>query len=376
VDAMNAALIGLLGLVVGALLTGVTTLWVEGNKRRKSAAVAAYLIAGELGRAQGRVDSALKADPKQWWLGDLPTSAWQERLMELGFKASPDLLQNLSDAYVIIDRLNVDRGLGEMPETTATELQNTDLPAIKIVKDKLDGIAGSLAVKREWRLTRRWGFGIAAAIIVVVALIALIVPRPDVNSNTMAAVVETWSGSHSLASCNPQGVDWSCNVTRLSGPRSACELSASTSSTSTSADRLIATSAISSDSASSGSQMFSGTACTETAVNPVDVSTISGRAVGFSPPSQIERAEAAQRIFASNLPRQRPLAAAWDWIKNLVNPSPALTPSPAPTGALATVDRRGGIKDSLCQGSLGGDGMSEAVAESTQMLKWNLLGDW
>jgi hypothetical protein len=52
VDAMNAALIGLLGLVVGALLTGVTTLWVEGNKRRKSAAVAAYLIAGELGRAQ------------------------------------------------------------------------------------------------------------------------------------------------------------------------------------------------------------------------------------------------------------------------------------------------------------------------------------
>jgi hypothetical protein len=319
-DAVNAALIGLIGVVVGALLTGFASLWVEEKKRQRSAAVAAYLIADELATSYGRIESALDANPMQWWLGDLPTRAWQEHLKDLGFKASADSLQDLANAYIIIDRLNVDRGSDELPAKLVTELQTADLPAIKIVKDNLCTTAKSLSVNPKLRGLRRRSSQVAAALIFVVALIAVIVPHPDVNSTTMASVVESWFGNHSFASCDPHGVDWSCNVLQLSGSRNACGLETSIASTGTSAARVVTAAVASGNSTTSSAPEVLGEACTDTVVDHINLSTTANLVVGLPQrPAEIERARASGAILTKPKPEQRPIAAFWGTIRNLLH---------------------------------------------------------
>ena len=199
--------------------------------------------------------------------------------MEFGSQASPKSLQELADAYRIIDRLNADKGDGELSDKLKNELRGTDVPAIKLVKEHVDAAARSISVKPALRETRRWGFRIVAALIFVVALVAVIVPYPNVNSTTMATVVESWFGNNSLASCDPQGVDWSCNVVLLSGSRNSCGLETFSASVGRPVARVDTTAITSND---SGGSDVSGGTCTETAGDPIDLSTNATVIAGLS----------------------------------------------------------------------------------------------
>jgi hypothetical protein len=77
---MTAALIGLIGIIAGALLGGLLTFGVEASKRRKTAYAAGSLIATELIIVIERMISAIpeRGDPVRWE-GDLPTTAWDAR---------------------------------------------------------------------------------------------------------------------------------------------------------------------------------------------------------------------------------------------------------------------------------------------------------
>jgi len=108
---MNAALIGLLGVVAGALLGGVVNQEVERRRRRARAGVAGRLIALELGVAARRIRSAQQSG--QWWTGSLPSAEWDKHREDLALDMDPAVLDRLYDGYVIIDRRNADKAFTE-----------------------------------------------------------------------------------------------------------------------------------------------------------------------------------------------------------------------------------------------------------------------
>lgn len=98
---MTAALIGLIGVIAGALLGGLVNAWVERRRQRTAAWVAARLIAAELDVVERRVSSAIQN--KNWWPGELPTNAWKAQLANLA--SGPASLTKLVAAYEKIELL-------------------------------------------------------------------------------------------------------------------------------------------------------------------------------------------------------------------------------------------------------------------------------
>jgi hypothetical protein len=114
---MSNLLTGLLplaGVALGALLTPLTQLLIEGNRERRAARRAKLLIRGELLHAELTLRSA--SDSKMWPpLEDakvfIPTSAWQENRSSLVGYVSEDLWEQLVITYAL---LVYDQGRFEM----------------------------------------------------------------------------------------------------------------------------------------------------------------------------------------------------------------------------------------------------------------------
>src|SRR5437660_11484501 len=94
---MNAAAVGLIGVIGGALLTGVVNLVLERRTRRSRAKVAAGLIAVELDVALAKMDAALAED--EWWLGDLRVDEWRTHQSDLASDASYEHMEELGRAH-------------------------------------------------------------------------------------------------------------------------------------------------------------------------------------------------------------------------------------------------------------------------------------
>ena len=149
---MNAAAVGLIGVIVGALLTGVINLILDRARQHAFARVASRLIGEELRVAEQKVRSAIDAgnqtserakgppladqpqkaalaEPRRsrdvglretgvttevvpavdkwgWWLGDLPTDAWNQHQSRLATHAGPALMGYLASAYATCASLN------------------------------------------------------------------------------------------------------------------------------------------------------------------------------------------------------------------------------------------------------------------------------
>jgi hypothetical protein len=97
-----AGLFSLGGVVIGALLTTFTQLYLERKREQRAADRAKLLVAGELLHAQRilRVVSADKIWPPFEDLNAfLPTSAWQENRSSVAGKVDEDLWNQLVMAY-------------------------------------------------------------------------------------------------------------------------------------------------------------------------------------------------------------------------------------------------------------------------------------
>jgi hypothetical protein len=109
--AMTAALVGLIGVIAGALLGGVVNYVIERRKRWAAADAAGRLIAGELAATELRLQAS--SERKHWWAGDLPTEAWRTHAKDLGAEL-PGVLQDLSTVYVnVIDSWNAERAAAD-----------------------------------------------------------------------------------------------------------------------------------------------------------------------------------------------------------------------------------------------------------------------
>jgi hypothetical protein len=94
------------GVVLGALLTPLTQLFLEWMRERRASHRARLLIGGELLHAQMTLRMASTGD--HWlWLGDpnahLPTSAWQENRSNLVGHIDEELFNELVREYALLE---------------------------------------------------------------------------------------------------------------------------------------------------------------------------------------------------------------------------------------------------------------------------------
>lgn len=280
---MTGALIGLIGVVVGALLGGLLTFGVEASKRRKTAYAAGSLIATELTVVINRMKSAIpESGAPQRWTGDLPTKAWDARTADLvlngipaqlpgapepldpriekllalcaptdpsppGVSATQAQAQAHSDLLSRSRRLlaprKPSRSSAERPSDLLTRLGAVyasidrwnsepgdpeqcalvrDIKFYSTVRGDLKRYIRSLA--RRGRTSFRRVASVAMAIaVLVIAVILLVTPRADVNSATVASALENHLGGTNVVHCDPSGMrDWQCIDYHLSEPLGAC----------------------------------------------------------------------------------------------------------------------------------------------------------
>jgi hypothetical protein len=101
-----AGLFSLGGVVLGALLTPVTQLYLERQREKRAAKRAKLLVAGELLHAQLSLRSVYKGG--HWPVVEdvnafLPTSAWQENRSSLVGEVDGDLWNQLVMAYALLE---------------------------------------------------------------------------------------------------------------------------------------------------------------------------------------------------------------------------------------------------------------------------------
>lgn len=153
---MIAAIVGLIGVIAGAIITGVLSLMLEQRTRRRRARTAAVLIKEELyavltklrtalapsgaeirpqfarygqvsypeaeiGVAESISDvarqsaSASGTPTPRWWSGDLPVEAWKTYQSDLANVASPKVMEVLASTYAICISLNAEHKAAETP---------------------------------------------------------------------------------------------------------------------------------------------------------------------------------------------------------------------------------------------------------------------
>jgi len=265
---MTVAVLGFIGVVVGALLTGVVAYVVERKKHRNRARVAARLLALEIRVARKRILSAAAA--RSWWAGELPTAARSEQLSDLAFglDLSNAELRKIDGAYVIIESWNLERDASGSKALTETQREELAVDAgelekvIKWLTEELrqplpagEGrIARWLSSRRgiaarwlsrlvRWQGTRNGRIARSLTLLFLLAAVVafeLGVPREDLDSTTVAAAVQSQLGDRVFVDCNPRGDGWACMVHHLSAPRGECLIGAA----STSASSLIGARAV------------------------------------------------------------------------------------------------------------------------------------
>jgi hypothetical protein len=231
---MTAAIIGLVGVLIGAVLGGITSDLLERRKQRASALAAARAIATELRVAYAKLESAtLPVQSPGWWVGTPVTTAWQSQLSLIAAKAPGEVIDEAAKAYAQIDSWIAEResareaGIGQPSAEQHAELKRL-LGKLQTAITLLDRFVREPPGKK-----RREGVRIAIAATTTLAALAvltmLFLPRADVTAGTVAASVERLEGPNSFAECDRVGSHWNCEVTPLAAPRRSCGASAATS---------------------------------------------------------------------------------------------------------------------------------------------------
>jgi hypothetical protein len=137
---MNAAAIGLIGVIVGGLLAGAVNWYFDHRRRLAKARVAARLIGVELQAAEDKVASAVGA--ASWWIGDLPREAWRKYQSRLATDVSPDVLAAVAGAYDLCASLNDEHAAARTSKAGPQGNLESYAMALSVARNRLadDGI--------------------------------------------------------------------------------------------------------------------------------------------------------------------------------------------------------------------------------------------
>jgi hypothetical protein len=241
---VNAAAIGLIGVIFGALLAGATNLVLDRSRRLAKARVAGRLIAVELSIAEQKLTAAIEAEnePPQitgeqaaleppgpgepvvtadatgWWMGDLPMDAWKEHQSKLATDVSPGALEMVARAYalcaVLNDQHDEARASHAGPQGDLADLAKTLALAGGRLADE-----SKIRARMPRQRIARWSPGLAAVIVVIVlAGLALLAPRVTVDSASVTTALQGRLGHGLLVQCNPGDGDWDCTAYPPSWP--------------------------------------------------------------------------------------------------------------------------------------------------------------
>jgi hypothetical protein len=126
---MSAALIGLIGVVAGALLGGVVNSRLELHKRRTAALASGRLIANELASIESRMRAARNTN--EWWEGKLPDEMWVKHAKALAV----DIRSSLVDDNLAVVYRNI--AIWNESKPSETPKQNEDLKKdLALVKEQ------------------------------------------------------------------------------------------------------------------------------------------------------------------------------------------------------------------------------------------------
>jgi hypothetical protein len=254
---MIPALIGLIGVIAGALLGGIVNFVVDRQKQRRVARASGVLVDVELKAALVMVEAAAKE--RSWWPGELATDAWEQHSIDfaigltnprpgtgessredsgsnvkggskieegsnkLAGESPRHILERLGAAYANLHSWNVRRAVAarhshlDIGDEAVKELLQ-EAAGLRAVRQSLAEDLKRLATPRPLRAVRRW---LVIAAVAVVALL-LLVPHQVVNSTTVAAALQSGLGDRVFVRCEPNGDNWSCTEYQLSAPRSNC----------------------------------------------------------------------------------------------------------------------------------------------------------
>lgn len=256
---MNTAVIGLIGVIVGAVLAGAVNLALDRRRRLARARVAGRLIGVELGVAEAKVTSALTvakavsevtnrsnvpksgdtasvdqdslfpADGSQriaavteqlpavdtagWWMGNLPTDAWKKHQSHLATNVNPNLLEMVAEAYALCVVLNDEHAEAKLSGARPRGNLADDVGALALARTQLADESKIKPRKARQRVVR-WSPALAVTVaVIVLAIFALFAPRVDVNSATVTTALQSQLGHSMLVQCNPNfNGDWDCTA--------------------------------------------------------------------------------------------------------------------------------------------------------------------
>jgi hypothetical protein len=225
---MSAALIGALGAIVGALIFGLATYYVDRRQKREQATPAANQILGELQLAIARLTGAVLA--RTWWESPLPDEAWNRNWGDLineldgDVQVDREVKADVERAYGIINSLNGAKGSGAAPRFD--EFAKNIAPLEEARGSLIAWQARQETLQKQRRFRYRSYVLIptisVGVLLVALALIALLVNRPDVNQATVSSALQTKLGENTFVDCAPQSSNWLCTVHYLSASRSSC----------------------------------------------------------------------------------------------------------------------------------------------------------
>jgi hypothetical protein len=101
---VTAAIFGLIGVLVGGLITAGTELFLQRRRERSDARAGRLLLEAELFQAQATINVALESD---WWAGRTspPVEAWRESRVALAAEFTRAEWQVIAVGITWIDRL-------------------------------------------------------------------------------------------------------------------------------------------------------------------------------------------------------------------------------------------------------------------------------
>jgi hypothetical protein len=139
---MTVALIGLVGVVIGALLSGVISDLLDRRKQRTAALSAARAIVTELRVARAKLGSVtMPVRTPSWWVGTPVLTAWQGQLSLLAARAPAWVVDATANAYA-----KIESWVGEREEARIagakqpTEEQKQEI--VKLLGELENAIAG------------------------------------------------------------------------------------------------------------------------------------------------------------------------------------------------------------------------------------------
>jgi hypothetical protein len=208
---MAAALIGVIGVILGALITALLNFRAEANKRRGEARVAASLIAREIDVAGIRMGAYVTA--KKWGTDKISTEQWRKNGSALAAELPGATLERVLNAYALIESWESKRTrcAGQPVAERDIEKLDQDQKSLSTFSADLKGAIPRPALARASGLV--WALGLFSLLVVgVVFAIALFVPRAEMTDSSIAAALESKLHNETFVSCSHSADRWHCDV--------------------------------------------------------------------------------------------------------------------------------------------------------------------